>query len=294
MIKAEIIADSISPSDNRITTFVVKFPRIVLAELNTHRMLAKSSSSSRAISFEKMLEKVKTDPFIPIRFQKKHNGMQGNEYFEGTEHDDCVNDWLNCRDSAVIAAQSFKHDVTKQLRNRLLEPFMLHTVIITGTDFENYFALRSHEDAEIHIQELAYKMLDAYNKSNPNSLYIGDWHIPFGDKFDRNRLTDIISKYNLDETMAKVAIATARCARVSYYNFEGTDDYEKDIALHDRLLKSKPMHSSPAEHCAVCMGHDKYIGPFRGWKQYRKFLNGENATDHRVVKKKYDKEWKPF
>lgn len=187
-ISASIIADSISPKGLRLTSFIVRFPRMVLAELNTHRALSKNSASSRAIPFKKMLEMAQNDPFIPIRFQKDHSGMQGVEYFEGEEHEQCVRDWLAARDAAVVAATSFKLPVTKQLRNRLLEPFMWHTVIVTATDYENFFALRAHPDAEIHIAELARQMLEAYNASEPKSLRSGEWHIPFGDKIEKVRL----------------------------------------------------------------------------------------------------------
>lgn len=304
-IKAEIVADSINSKNCRLTTFVLRFPRIVLAELNTHRVLSKNSASSRAIPFEKMVSSVLKDPFIPIKFQKDHKGMQGTEYFEGQEHEDCVIDWLIARDAAVKAATSFKYPVTKQLRNRLLEPFMWHTVILTGTDFENFFALRAHKDAEIHIADLAYKMLDEYNKSEPKSLKAGEWHIPFGDRFDESRLDNlscVISKseeldksgYRGDYTSnyvakqeAKKKIAIARCARISYQNFEGKDDYEADIKLCDRLFGSVPRHLSPTEHVAQSLDTDSNYGNFKGFKQYRKFFLDENAGDTRVIKKQY-------
>ena len=82
MISAKIIADSLSPMGHRITTFVLVFPRIVLAEFNTHRMLSRNSASSRAIPFEKMLQMVKSNPFIPIRWMMEHKGMQGSDYIE--------------------------------------------------------------------------------------------------------------------------------------------------------------------------------------------------------------------
>ena len=250
---------------------------------------SRNSASSRAIPFKTMLERVTNNPFIPIRFQKDHKGMQGVEYFEGEEHDLCVKDWLSARDRAIESAKAFNQPVTKQLRNRLLEPFMWHRVIITATDFENFFGLRAHEAAEIHIQQLAYQMLEAYNKSEPKSLKTGEWHIPFGDQFDKDRLLEVCEKFEMDSIQdAQIAIATARCARISYNTFEGKDDYIKDIELHDRLLKGVPRHCSPAEHCAVA-DSDKYFGPFRGWKQYRKFFNDENMSDKRVVRKTFKK-----
>ena len=301
MISATIIADSLNPKGKRLTTFILRFPRIVLAEFNTHRMISKNSASSRAVPFSKMLEMVQTDPFIPIRFQKDHKGMQGVEYFEGEEHGQCVKDWLSARDAAVNAATNFKYPVTKQLRNRLLEPFMWHLVVASGTDFENFFALRAHMDAEIHIQELAHKMLDAYNLSTPKKLKCGDWHIPFGDKIDEDRLSPIIDQYMdvnglqnptlrlveydslLNESKCKIAIA--RCARVSYYNFEGKDDYEKDIEMCNKLFGNIPKHLSPAEHVAQALDSADYIGNFCGFKQFRKFYTDENLKDSRVLDK---------
>lgn len=295
MIKAEILLDSINTSNNtRLTTFILRFPRIVLAELNTHRALSKNSASSRAIPFEKMLEMVKNDPFIPIRFQKDHKGMQGTEYYEGAEHDKCIEDWLKARDKAVEAATSFTFPVTKQLRNRLLEPFMWHTVIVTATDYENFFALRAHPDAEIHIADLADKMLYEYNKSKPNHLKPGEWHVPFGDRIEKDRLSDLIVKpammsisdgerWNSQYLELTKKIAVARCARTSYYNFDGKDDYMADINLCDRLFGSNPKHLSPTEHVAQAIDEKIYIGNFCGFKQYRKFFKDENLKDDRVI-----------
>jgi hypothetical protein len=246
MIQAKIIADSLNPHGNRLTTFVVTFPRIILAELNTHRMLSKNSASSRAIPFEKMVKAVEENPFIPIAWQKDHKGMQGTEYLNTstsckvwnnqlTDDEDLtiVDAWLDARDKAVEVAKNLsKSEVTKQLCNRLLEPFMWHTVIISGTDFENFFALRcpkyksekgfitrSRKDwvkesginettpttevewlklnegqAEIHMMALAEAMWDAYNESVPKQLQPREWHIPFGDKIDNKAIIELITK----------------------------------------------------------------------------------------------------
>ncbi len=300
-IKAEIIADSINSKGCRLTTFILRLPRIVLAEFNTHRAFSRNSASSRAIPFEKMLEMVKNDPFVPIRFQKDHKGMQGIEYYEGEDYNKCVLDWLNARDSAVKAATSFELSVTKQLKNRLLESFMWHTVIVTASDYENFFALRAHKDAEIHIEALAYKMLEEYNKSVPKKLKSGQWHIPFGDKIDESRLWDLVNSWETDRydepkevyfgsnekgfEDAKRKIAIARAARISYYNYDGKDDYEADIKLCDRLFGSIPRHLSPTEHVAQATDDDKFIANFKGFKQYRYMFEDQNLNDDRVIKK---------
>lgn len=144
MIKAKIIADSKNPQGDRITTMEVTFPRFILAEFNTHRMFSRNSASSRAIPFEKMVKSVQENPCIPIAWQKDHAGMQGSEYITNQEDiNKCISTHLSARDLAVeFAKTQNRNEVTKQLCNRLLEPFMWHTVIVTATEWENFFTLR--------------------------------------------------------------------------------------------------------------------------------------------------------
>lgn len=322
MIRAEIIADSRNiVTGDRITSFVVVIPRIVLAEFNTHRMISRNSASSRAIPFEKMMERVKGKPFIPLGFQKDHKGMQGSEYLEGRDLELARVEWLNARNWAVTNAGILsKANVTKQLCNRILEPFMYHTIICTATEWENFMALRAHPAAEIHIAKAAELMLEAMNESTPKKLALGEWHIPFGDKMYDMRIHKILREGEFEGRIPgpgeavhnpvpqgeyakafhniKIKIATARCARVSYLNYEGEDDYEKDISLHDRL--SSMGHWSPFEHCAQAVTGDQTIefsgssivngektfgwyGNFKGFEQYRKMFANENKKDERLL-----------
>lgn len=346
-IKAEIIADSICPRGHRLTTFVLTFPRFILAELNTHRLFSRNSASSRAIPFEKMVKMVQEDPFIPIAWQKDHKGMQGNEYLDPSTvaHLAANRAWLRARDNAVKEAKELNNDkmanVTKQLCNRLLEPFMWHTVILTATEFDNFFELRcpqyevfnkvyrskadvckeegkvkmmnylyekdkggfdqfieSSEDSteidytkfydhigwykinkgqsEIRMMQLAECMWDTRSESTPKQLQKKEWHIPFGDNIKTSTLKKLLGlsgiggaaqiTFDIEEERiqeAKIKIATARCARVSYLNFEGKDDYEADIKLYDNLLKSG--HFSPFEHCARVMDSEEYNNYYKGY-----------------------------
>jgi len=355
-ISAKIIADSKNEFGDRLTSFVVTMPRIVLAELNTHRVFSRNSASSRAIPFKKMVKMVEEDPFIPIAFQKDHSGMQGTEYFSEGENVDIDGMlwtheqlWLAARDKAVKSAKKLAESgATKQLVNRLLEPFMWHTVIITATEFENFFKLRcpqyqiqsekdfnngaqgywrSRKDAskyhkmvmdkggddfvkelpnddiswlkinqsgaEIHIARLAELMWDAYNESEPKQLEEGEWHIPFGDNIEVFKLLKIIEKEqpNYDPNTVSeysqfpinwlprkeelmVQIATARCARVSYMNYEGKDDYEADIKLFNQLKNAG--HASPFEHCACVGPFSIYYGNFKGFTQLRKVMETDD------------------
>lgn len=144
-ITAKIVADSVCPKGHRLTTFLITFPRYILAELNTHRMLSKNSASSRAIPFEKLLKSVEENPFIPVAWMKNHSGMQGAEYFNSNDGDvnRLISGWLFARDNAVENAKFLSdYNLTKQMINRILEPYMWHTVLISGTEWENFFTLR--------------------------------------------------------------------------------------------------------------------------------------------------------
>lgn len=162
VIKAEIVAHSINEQGDELISVMATFPRFILAEVNTHRMLSKNTSSSRAIPFNKMVETIKEDPFIPIAWQKEHKGMQGTEYFTNDKHISLIQgNWLQARDNAIKIAEGLsggiyessegvfppikvKEGVTKQLCNRLLEPFMWTTMLITGPKlgWDNFFNLR--------------------------------------------------------------------------------------------------------------------------------------------------------
>lgn len=145
-IEATVVADSVNPQGDRLTSLLITFPRILLSEVNTHRMLSKNTSSSRAIPFEKMVEAVQNNPFIPIAWQKDHKGMQGSEYITNErELSHVINEWNRAKKQAIQNAEDL-HDrgVTKQLCNRLLEPFMWTTMLITGSKegWDNFFNLR--------------------------------------------------------------------------------------------------------------------------------------------------------
>lgn len=280
-ISAVILADSINEHGNRITTFDLTFPRFILAELATHRVFSMNSASSRAIPFKKMKEMVMSNPFTPIAWQKNHSGMQGTDYFNSKVSKFVLrNLWLLGRSLAVLVAWMLnKVGLTKQLCNRLLEPFMWHSVILTGTDFENFFNLRIHTAAEIHINELAKCMKEAMNSNEPTLLLEGEWHVPYGDNIDYEKLGASTTEYyernpneevKIDMWVSKIVVA--RCARKSYQTLGDNPkmDYEADIRLHDRLLVER--HASPFEHAAICRGDERYAN-YQGWESYRHTLN---------------------
>ncbi len=289
-INATIVADSINEQNDRITTFIVTFPRFLLAEMNTHRMFSRNSASSRARPFQTMLKEVKDDPFIPIRWLTTHKGMQGTVAVDDPTI--AIEKWLKARDAAIQAAIDLdKENVTKQLVNRLLEPYMWHEVIITATTFENFFALRAHPDAEIHIAYLAELMLNEYNASTPKVLSPNQWHLPFSDQFDEERLATLVKQTQKTLDQIKREIVCARCARISYRPFGSEDnyDYVADCKLFNSLVEGN--HMSPLEHCGYAMTQEQYkenpfSGNFKGFIQFRKLFKTENRMEPRIIKKR--------
>ncbi len=297
--EAEVLADSVNPRDERLITFELTLPRMVLAEFNTHRMFSRNSASSRAIPVEKQLARVLDDPFVPVYWGVNQAGMQADAELSEDEAGHARAEWLRLRDYAVLGAvaliggidrlkdpalraqlQELREErgyqgeelpipLHKQIVSRLLEPFMWHTVIATGTDWSNFFALRANPQAQPEIQRAAYLLRDLYTAHEPAPLGEGEWHLPLIQADERGLPIEDLKR-----------MAVGRCARVSYLTHDtGTRDPQRDIQLHDALLRSG--HMSPFEHVARPMTVDEaaqgaYSGNFRGWHQYRKDIAHED------------------
>lgn len=245
---AKVIADSTYQGGPRLTTFEVRLHRFVLAELNTHRVFSRNSASSRAIPLRKQLEKVRDHPAIPVVFPAEQKGMQGGAEIANPK--DAEAGWLRAAKAAAMHAQWLGDiGVHKSIANRLLEPFMWHTVVITGTAFDNFFAQRSNPDAQPEIRVAAEAMYDAYVASTPRRLSLDQWHTPYVSDEDfaiiHANVGDLETAW-----MVAVRVSSARAARTSYETQGGQRDMNEDQNLYQRLVTSKPMHASPLEHPA--------------------------------------------
>jgi thymidylate synthase ThyX len=273
-ITAKIIEDSISMIDGkRITTMQLTYPRFIHAEFMTHRMFSRNASSSRAIPVAKMIDQVRTNPAMPIHWGKNQPGMQANEQLCERDLNRAKNMWMDAAQQAAdIAEQMNALGLHKQVANRILEPFQHIHVVVTATEFDNFFELRCHKDAQPEIQALAVEMSDCMMGSTPNDLSVGEWHLPYVNSYERENF-DIV-------TLRKMS--AARCARVSYLTHDGNHpDIVKDLQLYDQLITSKPMHASPIEHQATPMplvfnpNQNRQSGNFVGWVQFRKLIEKE-------------------
>lgn len=255
---ARVLLDSISPAGIRLTTLEVTFPRFVLAEFNTHRVYSRNSASSRAVPTSKLLEKVENDPVFPLEWGRNKAGMSAEDVLDAADEEVARHVWLSARDAAVEHARRLMDlKVHKQELNRILEPFLWHTVIVTSTEWDNFFKLRCAPAAQPEIREAAVRMRAALAASTPRPVAHGDWHLPLVQ--DDERALDI---------EAQKKISAARCARVSYLTHAGTREIEKDLELHDRLKHDR--HLSPFEHVATPAADATFQANFRGWIQMRR------------------------
>lgn len=258
MISAKIIEDSVHDGC-RLTTLELEYPRYIHSELMTHRVFSRNAQSSRAIPVDKVIEKVEKDEWYPY-FMKNKPGMAASEPLEGQDLIEAKGLWNQAKREAVRKAKQLSSlSIHKQTVNRLLEPFSTIKVILSSTEFDNFFSLRIHPAAQQEIQVLATKIRDAITDSIPARLDVGEWHLPYIREDERVLPTDLLVK-----------ISTARCARVSYLNHDGFRDIDKDLSLHNSLVKEG--HMSPTEHVATPGISDKFYGNFRGWIQYRKHI----------------------
>lgn len=338
-ISAKIILDSVGEHSPRLTTMQLRYPKFIHGEAKTHRVIrindawvdimeeiglmddpnfSRNASSSRAIPVERLIKDVIDDPVYPAFWGKNQPGMSADEECAELVGAGWTREqaWEIARNQAVDAARAFaRAGYHKQIVNRLLEPFCHINVVVTATEWSNFFALRCHPGAQPEMRILAEAMRDALRASEPNKLVSGQWHLPYLRVKDVDELADFfVGKQqgqelayteqcvaqivrDIDEHVLQnlIKISVARCARVSYLTQEGkTPDVADDLKLYDRLVGSVPLHASPAEHQAtpdtkISINDPHHYGIVQSWKQphlhgnlhgwvqYRKMLPGESA-----------------
>lgn len=268
---AKIIADSVNPSGQRLTTIQLCYPRFIHAEFMTHRVFSRNASSSRAIPVRKLIERVRSTPAMFVQWGANKPGMQAGEALSESDMDHAKTLWLAAMDAATGYAEQMSHmnpPPHKQIINRLLEPFVHIDVIVTATDWDNFFDLRLDPAAQPEIQRLAQEIKAAMDASTPSDVDLFEWHLPYIDSIDvaeANRVRGQLPESTLRRMSA------ARCARVSYLTHDGErPTMEADLKLANMLINMR--HDSPLEHQATPSFSMKspMQGNLRGWDQFRK------------------------
>jgi hypothetical protein len=272
MIESQIVLDSINPAGNRLTTWMLTYPRFIHSEIMTHRSASRNSASSRAIPSEKLIADIIDNPTCFEQVGRKNKGMQAQEICTPEQYQKFHNDWFTLCTEAIEFADKWSKSVAKQVVNRALEPWMHMTVIFTMCSHKNFFRLRAHPAAQPEFQVLAYGMLDKYLKSTPQELPWGEWHLPGLDE----KAADMM---NIRD---KLKIVTALACRASYSAFKDGIGIDDAIRIHDRGVEMR--HWSPFEHPALAtprhaLSNFDEDGICSGWAQYRKNFPNEGSQD---------------
>lgn len=262
--EVRVIEDSLNPYNGiRLTTLQLRYWRGIHAEFMTHRVFSRNASSSRAIPVSTFLKQVWNDPATPVHWGANQPGMKARTELTGFKKWFAQFMWktsgkMVCCLVWLTNKVSSPH---KQVFNRLLEPWQYISVIVTSTEWDNFFELRNHPDAQPEIQELAREMKYAMDNSKPTERYT---HVPYITGSDRIALGQDASTGRL------MQISTARCARVSYFTHDKQiPEIEKDLKLFNDLVGSVPIHASPTEHQATALDSEEFNKNFRGWSQFR-------------------------
>lgn len=282
--KVVVIKDSLNEgSANRITTFKVTLPRIVLPELRTHRMIfsddgetlraysvdlptpvSMNAMSSRATPVKRFIKKMKEGYYFVPKFRMNAKGMQPGEWSAEETNANAAHWWNHAYQAAVEAAEAMHQiGISKEIANRVLEPYMFVDVLLTATEWKNFLMLRTHPDAQYEIRLLALEIEKALRFSSPTTIRPGQWHLPYMDTLDMQACQIVGADPR--------KVSAARCARISILSFTTGDKstIEEDLALFDKLAGSIPKHLSPLEHPARCDGSGKWHANLKGWQPYR-------------------------
>jgi thymidylate synthase ThyX len=292
-IKASVVADSISEAGGRITTFELEYPRFIHSEFMTHRQFSRNAASSRAIPVEKVIEQVEKSYAMPIHWGKNQPGMQAKAEVGSPEL--AAVEWMDAAHGAVDNAEVLlSRGLHKQIVNRILEPYQFIKVVCTATEYENFFYLRDHADAQPEIAELARCMREARDQSEPQLLKAGEWHLPY---VSTERDCDGELRYTTEDIDFEcvdnaIKLSASLCAQVSYRKSD--ESIEKALKIYHQLVNMKPVHASPFEHQATPMetpitnegwylgegvthcdvSGNLWSGNFKGFIQHRQLIEG--------------------
>jgi hypothetical protein len=269
----KILADSLNPVGDRLTTFEITFPRMVLADLTRHRSFSYSFESTRARPTESIIEQVRNDPYVPT-FRKRAKGMGGGEEMDETQQYYAQALWKQQARQAADTAELLLF-AGKEHVGRLLEPFAWITGIVSGTTWANYFGLRCPPEgenpgakwgAQIELQRIAAMMREQYHANTPRSLKWGEWHLPYF-------VNAVTLRASTGLLFAKAS--AGKCAGVSFLKHREETSVDQLVEKWEKRL-APSAHWSPGEHPAMAERGLNGFGNYTGFKQLRKFYPGES------------------
>lgn len=294
----QVIEDSIAPdSGKRLTTLLVRHPWVVHPEFLRHRILSTSVASSRAIPLKDQIKSVQEEPYIPYKWGAAQKGMFATEVVPEEQQQQARELWLRQRDEAVKAALELeKLGVHKENGAQLLKPFGYTYALWTGTEWENFFNLRTPVQAREEMRILARLTRRALEESKP---VLRALHLPYIKHQEHTRIAanpgELSQKLKLGTLPDQLPLHTkemalhqdwialsfasaARCARLSFNKLDGGKaSLEEDVMKG--VQHTLDGHSSVLEHQGFVLRPDGVRPPpsnFKGpWNQFRKIFANE-------------------
>lgn len=296
----KVVAHSISPEGIELPTIQFRQPRMIHSDFLTHRVFTRNGRSSRAVPVLTLLTEAR-NPYTP-HFLHNQPGMTASQEFSDEERAEIEAIWREMAAHTVAGVERLQaKGVHKQWANRPLEWFGYIDVLLSSTDWNNYYALRDDEGAQPEIQVVARAIREAIAKSTPRELRPGQWHLPYIDEeADREaiikHLVDSEGGFSVDQVDRLLRkISAARCARLTIRPFDGDGSIPAELERYRKLVVSRPVHASPTEHQATPdtrshytvvkaladgtqqtiksgfdWDHPEEQGNFTGWRQARK------------------------
>lgn len=264
-------------------TLVVRYQRFVHAEALRHRVFSRGVGSSRAIPVKRMVANATA---MPLHWGSNRPGMQAGAELTGWRLWAVKKLWrLGMAFTRRLSLTLAELGLHKQLANRWTETCQWTEEVITGTEWEGFFNLRDHEAAQPEIAALARAIREAMAIWTPREIStedLGDpwnWHLPF--ITDQERVNANKGKYDgrsrYYNCLFLAKLSSARCARVSYLNHDGSaPDLAKDQGLFAKLVADpRAIHASPLEHPAHALPDPtQWSRNLRGFKQFREIYEG--------------------
>ena len=139
--------------------------------------------------------------------------------------------------------------------------------------------------AEIHFMDLAEKMYDALNESEPVEMKGGDWHIPFSEG----------AEFTPDMTLKdKIVLSCAITARTSYTTIADNEvlTLEKAKKIYEKCVEQG--HFSVVSHCARCMSDYQYDSWIKGQSSIIGHFDGSDHYEITDDIKGYNKQFRGF
>lgn len=250
-----------------IFTLECEYPRAIHAQLLTHGVFSKCSSSTRAVPLEAAIKQIMDNPARFVWTQNQ-SGMQGAVVTDTAKLDAVERLFFIAKINMIAIARnmssdrSWGQDIHKQNSGRLLEPFQNIKIVLTSTEWENWDWLRDDVDAQGEIADLARAMRIARDTANIMTIQDGEWHVPYVDRVRETvngKLCYLLprtelpgGKLGMAEQITSEqarAVSSSVCAQTSYRK----SDYslEKAVKMEGMLINGRKVHASPFEHQAT-------------------------------------------